>query len=214
MTDLEPLFSLRLRTLRLELRLGRDDEVRALAELAQRGVHPPSEMPFSIPWTDGIGRPSFLEDFVGYHRAQLADWSAADWHLPLLVWHGGELVGEQSVFARDFSGRREISTGSWLGIAHQRQGLGTEMRTAVLELGFARLGALSATSAWLEGNESSRRVSEKLGYLPTGTITVSPRGAEVIAHENRLERARWSPPVHVEIVLPDAALPLLGAVEA
>jgi RimJ/RimL family protein N-acetyltransferase len=209
--DLEPLFRLRLRTPRLELRLGQEDEVRALGELAQRGVHPASEMPFSIPWTDGIGEPSFLDDFVGYHRAQLADWSPADWHLPLLVWHDGELVGEQSVFAGDFAGRHEISTGSWLGIAHQRQGIGTEMRTAVLELGFARLGALSAVSAWLEGNDSSRRVSEKLGYLPTGTITVSPRGVEVVAHENRLERARWRPPVPVEVDVLDVALPLLGA---
>jgi RimJ/RimL family protein N-acetyltransferase len=168
-------------------------------------------MPFSVPWTDGIEEPSFVDDFVAYHRAQLADWSPDDWHLPLLVWCEGELVGEQSVFAKDFADRREISTGSWVGMAHQRHGIGAEMRAAALELGFAHLGAVAAVSSWLEGNDASRRISEKLGYLPSGTLVVSPRGVDVVAHENRLERERWLPPVAVEVEGVEAARPLLGA---
>ena len=144
MHDLAPLFRLRLRTPRLELRLGSEAEVRALGELAERGVHPPDEMPFSIPWTDGIGEPDFLDGFCEYHRAQLAEWSPESWHLPFLVWCEGELVGGQSVFAKEFASRREISTGSWLGLAFQRRGIGTEMRAAALEFGFSHLGAVAA----------------------------------------------------------------------
>ena len=43
----------------------RDDEVLELGRLAERGVHPPDEMPFSIPWTDGIGEPGFLDGLEG-----------------------------------------------------------------------------------------------------------------------------------------------------
>ena len=93
MTDVTPLFGLRLRTPRLVLRAGSPDEIRALAELAQQGVHPPEEMPFMVPWTDGIGEPGFVDGFVAYHREQLSAWSPDDWHLPLLVWLDGSLVG-------------------------------------------------------------------------------------------------------------------------
>jgi len=210
MADLAPLFRLRLRTPRLELRLGDEDDVRALGELAERGVHPPDEMPFSVPWTDGIREPDFLDGFCAYHRAQLEEWSPASWHLPLLVWCEGELVGGQSVFAKELASRHEISTGSWLGMAFQRRGIGTEMRAAALELGFAHLGARAANSAWLTGNEGSRRVSEKLGYLPSGTLTVSPRGTAVVAYEVRLEAERWRSPVPVEVEGLEAARPLFG----
>jgi len=64
MVDLTPLFRLRIRTPRLELRLGDEEEALALGRLAESGVHPPAEMPFSVPWTDGTGDPSFLEGFV------------------------------------------------------------------------------------------------------------------------------------------------------
>jgi RimJ/RimL family protein N-acetyltransferase len=44
------------------------------------------------------------------------------------------------VSGRDFAVLREVHTGSWLGQRYQGQGLGTEMRSAVLHLGFAGLG--------------------------------------------------------------------------
>jgi hypothetical protein len=50
--EISPLFGLRLRTPRLELRLPTDDELVELRELAHAGVHPPDEMPFAVAWTD------------------------------------------------------------------------------------------------------------------------------------------------------------------
>ena len=72
MTDLAPLFGLRLRTPRLELRLGTSDDVRALGRLAQLGIHPPDEMPFAVAWSDGIAEPGFEEEFAAYHAEGLA----------------------------------------------------------------------------------------------------------------------------------------------
>lgn len=69
--------------------------------------------------------------------------------------------------------------------------------------------------AWnrLDCNESSRRVSEKLGYRETHLSSKSPRGKPVVSHEVRLERAGWQCPVAVEIEGLAQCLELLRLVE-
>ena len=60
LTDVWPLFGLVLRTPRLELRVPSLEQLAALAELADEGVHDPAAMPFLVPWTDlpaGSARP-------------------------------------------------------------------------------------------------------------------------------------------------------------
>ncbi len=210
MNDVSALYDLRVRTPRLELRLGSHDELVALAQLAEQGVHPPEEMPFAIAWTDGIGKPDFVETTVAWHEQHLTDWSPQNWTLNLLVWEHGELVGTQGMLAEDFGERRTVHTGSWLGRRHQRRGVGTEMRAAVLELAFRGLGATRAESSWLEGNEASRRVSEKLGYVEYVLDTKSPRGIPAVEHGVEIEHAAWSCPVAVEIEGLEPCLPLFG----
>jgi RimJ/RimL family protein N-acetyltransferase len=211
--DVSPLLDLELRTPRLQLRLGSAEETQALGALAERGIHPMDEMPFAVAWTDAVGQPGFLDDFCTFHREQLAAWSSDDWNLVLLVWEGGELVGSQALLAKGFAHNREVSSGSWLGAAFQGRGIGTEMRTAVLELAFRGLGAESAVSGWLEGNRASARVSEKLGYLDVGVSEISPRGQPVPHHDVRLDRNRWKPPVPVEIVGLERAVALFGGAQ-
>ena len=212
MIDLTPLLALRLRTPRLELRLGTPEEIDALGGLARQGIHPPEDMPFGVAWTDGIGQPGFRESFARFHRDQRESWSPLDWHLDLLVWAEGELAGNQELYAKSFRETRVVGSGSWLGSAFQGRGIGTEMRTAVLELAFRGLDAVAATSGWLEGNRASARVSEKLGYRETGVSEISPRGVPVPHHDLRLDRADWVPPVTVEIAGLERALPLFGVV--
>jgi RimJ/RimL family protein N-acetyltransferase len=113
--------------------------------------------------------------------------------------------------SEDFGTRREVDTGSWLGQAFQGQGIGTEMRTALLELAFRSLGAEVAVSGSVLGNDSSKRVSEKLGYAIVGTSTIAPRGEPVEKYDFRLKRSEWRPPFPVEIDGVEACLPLFGA---
>jgi len=115
------------------------------------------------------------------------------------------------ISAENFAADRTVTTGSWLGATYQGRGIGTEMRVAVLELAFRGLGAVAATSGFLEGNRPSARVSEKLGYVETGIGEISPRGVPVPHHDLRLERRDWVAPFPVEISGVEAALPLLGA---
>jgi RimJ/RimL family protein N-acetyltransferase len=209
--NVEPLYGLRLRTPRLELRLGTRDELVDVHELARRGIHPRAEMPFENPWTDHSDDEDFVEQCVAFHESALRDWRPDRWSFNPLVFLAGQPIGSQSMRAEDFPTRREVDTGSWLGQAFQGQGIGTEMRTALLELAFRMLSAKAALSGSIYGNESSKRVSEKLGYAVVGTSTISPRGAPVDKFDFRLERKDWQPPFPVEIEGAEACLPLFGA---
>ncbi len=61
-----PLFDLRLRTDRLELRLPTDDELAMLCLIAMEGIHDPGEMPFGYPWTK-VPSPRFEREFAQFH---------------------------------------------------------------------------------------------------------------------------------------------------
>jgi RimJ/RimL family protein N-acetyltransferase len=197
--DLTPLFGLRLRTPRLELRLPTEPELRQIAHVAERGVHPPGQMPFLVPWTDGIGSPSFVEDFVDYHRGVRASWAPGDWHLELGVWAAGSPIGIQVIQAEEFERDRTTSSASWIGSEFQGVGYGTEMRSAVLDLAFAGLGAVAAESGALEGNVASARVSAKLGYGDAGEHWPLVRGRPVRERLFRIERERWTQSEHVPV---------------
>jgi RimJ/RimL family protein N-acetyltransferase len=208
--EIQALYGLRVLTPRLELRLGSRDELIELGRVAEQGLHPPDEMPFAVAWTDRIGEPDFMDGFVAYHEEHLAEWSPDDWTLNFLVWEHGKLVGSQGVLAKGFAQKRCVATGSWIGRVHQRRGIGTEMRAAVLELAFRGLGAVEAESSWLEGNVASKRVSEKLGYVERGIGEKSPRGVPVREHGVAIECSAWVCPVPVTIEGLEPCLPLFG----
>lgn len=86
---------------------------------------------------------------------------------------------------------REAETGSWLGLAHQGRGLGTEMRAAALHLAFAELGARSMASAAMTDNPRSLGVSRKLGYRDDGVATLSVQGRRRTLRRLRIDRDAW-----------------------
>ncbi len=202
-----PLTRVRLRTPRLELRLPTILELRQLYQVAAGGIHDPAFMPFETAWTDGLNEP----DFLAYHAAQLEEFSPGSWELGLVAFHDGRPVGVQALAAKSFASDRTVSTGSWLGRDVQGQGLGTEMRAAVLSLAFSGLGAARARSGAIEGNRQSLGVSRKFAYEHTGVGTVSPRGVPVTHDNLELSRERFSSPVPVDVVGLEGLTPLFGA---
>jgi RimJ/RimL family protein N-acetyltransferase len=206
-----PLFGLRLRTPRLELRLPGTDELDALAQLAADGVHDPGWTPFIVPWTDlpPAGR---ARSVMQFHWRTLADWAPQDWILQLVVFLDGAVAGTQSLMARDLAIVGEVSTGSWLGRRYQGQGIGTEMRAAVLDLAFTGLGAASAVSGAIVGNAASVGVSRKLGYQPNGLHRIRVRDAGGVEQRFALDRDRWEQhrAVPVEISGLEPCLPQFG----
>lgn len=185
-----PLFELRVRTPRVELRYPDDDDVVALAELAAGGVHDPAFMPFEIAWTD-VASPELERNSLKHYWLQRAEWMPENWHLPLAVVVDDQIVGTQAVNAANFAKTRVAATGSWLGLSHQGKGIGKEMRAAVLHLIFAGLDANAALSGAWHDNGPSLGVSRALGYEENGEDVVMRR--EVADRQVRLKltRARW-----------------------
>lgn len=188
--ELWPLFQLRVRTPRVELRPPSDDDLFALMELASRGIHDPATMPFTTPWTDA---PSPLLERGGLQFVwrTRAEWTPEHWQCIFVVETGGAIVGVQDLMATDFPDLREVVTGSWLGRAHQGQGIGKEMRAAALHFAFEGLGAEYALSGAYHDNAASRRVSESLGYETAGRTRRLRRGRPDWTVEYRMSRATW-----------------------
>jgi RimJ/RimL family protein N-acetyltransferase len=206
-----PLRHLVLRTPRLELRPDDDAGLLELVEEAHRGVHPPDQMPFLVPWTDAEPEHMARASLQWYwsRRAALAP---GDWTVNFLVRIDGRVVGTQGLAGADFGILREVETGSWLGLRHQGQGIGTEMRAAVLAFAFDHLGAVQARSSAFSDNRASLRVSQRLGYRRDGTTTVVRRGrptehVRLLLTPAEFGRPDWS----LETDGLDACRPILGA---
>ncbi|WP_190113380.1 GNAT family N-acetyltransferase [Streptomyces cinnamoneus] len=210
-----PLYRLRITTPRLELRLPDLKVLDELAAVSAAGVHDPDEMPFAVPWTDAPpeerGRSTFR-----YVLGTVAQWQPERWELCLAVLFEGRPVGQQDLRAVDFGVTGEADTGSWLGLAHQGRGIGTEMRAAVAHLAFAGLGARALLSAAATDNVRSLGVSRRIGYRPDGYETLAVRGRSRTFRRLRLDREAWEAHrrVPVEVTGLEPCLPLFGVPSA
>lgn len=200
LTDYLPVYRIRLRTERLELRLPGLDDLVALADQAAAGVHDPDFMPFVTPWTEAEpverGRAT-----IQWQMRAIMNATPQDWALPFVAVFEGEVLGMQEVAAKDFNVKREAGTGSWLGLAHHGKGFGTEMRAAVLDFLFNGLGADFAVSASFDGNGPSEGVSRKLGYRADGIEHHVLRDERRIDRRWRLSREDWEAHRKHEVVL-------------
>lgn len=206
-----PLFDLRIRTGRLEMRLPTDADLEELAALAADGVHEPGAMPFMVPWTDGSPAER-ARSTLQWNWQLRGAWQPEDWALNLAVFQDGTVVGCQEVNARDFAVVREVHSGSWLGLKYHGQGIGTAMRAAMLWLVFAGLGAEYACSGAFEDSLASNAVSRKLGYRDDGVDVSVRRGVPVVTRRFRLDRQTWesTSPAPAAIEGLEACLPLFG----
>jgi len=202
LADLWPMFALRIRAPRLTLRLPDENEIAALAQVAADGLHEPGERPFLTPWTEGTPEDRARNVLQG-HWEDLAAWTPTDWTLGLGVFKSGsQPIGMVCLRGRDFRVVRGVTTTSWLGLPHHRQGYGTEARAGLLTLAFEHLGATDASTEVFPDNHASQGVSRKLGYRPDG-ISKDARGDEVLVSDRlRLTAERWAessrPPIQVE----------------
>lgn len=209
-----PLFGVRLTTPRLDMRYADDGSLLELAEVSAGEIHPADAMPFSVPWTD-VSPDDRARSTLQWNWRNRAELTVVHWRLPFVVREAGRVVGVQDLMADEFPVLRQVQTGSWLGLAHQGRGIGTEMRAAVLVLAFRGLGALWATTGAFEDNVASLAVSRKLGYEPDGLDRLARRGTPAAMHRFRLSRDRWAersqPPVEIH-GLTDRVRDHLGAV--
>ena len=185
-----PLFELRLRTPRLELRLPTDNDLLELMRVAREGVVEEGRTFFAVPWHE-LSSPAFERQFLQHWWAARGSWSPTNWTLGLAVVAGSQPIGIQDVMGRNFAVRKTVVTASWLGRAYQGRGYGTEMRAAVLTLALEGLGAERAESGFFEGNAQSAGVSAKLGYVDNGEEVWAVSRERVVEHRLRIGRETW-----------------------
>jgi RimJ/RimL family protein N-acetyltransferase len=132
--------------------------------------------------------------------------------LPFTVLRDGELLGVQALEGKDFAVRRVVDSYSWLLTQARGQGVGKQMRAAVLELAFRGIGAAYAVSEAYADNAASLGVSRALGYVENGFgVEKRDDGSGPVRMEHVvLAAADWRPPWPVQISGLEPCLPLLG----
>ncbi|WP_421735676.1 GNAT family N-acetyltransferase [Cellulomonas sp.] len=190
MDDLWPVAALRVRSGDLELRYMDDETLAALARLAGDGVHAPEAMPFTVPWTRGTPT-QVARSVLAYQWGARAQASPEKWNLELAVVRDGEVLGTQELTAQDFLVTRSAETGSWLGLRHHGQGVGTRMRLMILHLLFEGFDGLRATTSAFADNASSNGVTRRIGYTENGIDVVTREGKAAESRRYVLDRATW-----------------------
>ncbi len=172
------MFGLRIRSGPLGLAAVRDADIPALVDLAERGIHPPDQMPFAFPWTDAP--PDDLARAMAVHYWQSrAAFSREHWSLELVVRRDGQVAGIQAFSAPNYLVTRSGETGSWLGKVHQGRGTGTLMRQTMCAFLFDHLDAEEITSGAFADNPASLAVSTKVGYSANGQTREKRRDGEL-----------------------------------
>jgi RimJ/RimL family protein N-acetyltransferase len=174
----EPMSILQIRmvTDRLVLRSATDQDLAALSAVF------PADLDFNprLPTHPGLTtKDARIVSFLQDHWRNRGTWTVDEWRLDLVVEYE-----------------------SWLSSAMRSKGLGKEMRSASLALGFDHLGALEAHSDATDDNAASIGVSTSLGYEPNGEDTIiTAKGAERL-RRFRMTRSAWQavarPPVRIE----------------
>jgi RimJ/RimL family protein N-acetyltransferase len=191
-----PLFDLVLRTPRLVLRPVWDEDIAGLADASVAGIHPPDEMPFSVPWSRGT-RSEILAGTAGSIWSERASRESESWVVSFAVrrvdadvrdWSNAPIIGRQDVRGVDFPLLRSLDSGSWLTMSHQGQGLGSEMRHAMVLWGLDHLGATEMTSGAYSWNAKSLGTSRSVGYVNNGTKRVVIDGKAQLEQHVRLTR--------------------------
>ncbi|WP_029291999.1 GNAT family N-acetyltransferase [Cellulomonas sp. HZM] len=190
LADHWPLVDLAVTSGDLTLRYVDDELLPQVAALAARGVHAPDAMPFYFPWTRGSAD-DVARSVLTYHWRTRAETSPDRWALELALIRDGEVLGVQGMTASDFPVLRTAETGSWLGLEHHGQGLGTRMRLMILHLLFDGLGAERATTGAFADNPASLGVTRKLGYRANGDDRLAREGVATTSLRFALDRADW-----------------------
>ena len=207
-----PPLNVEARTPSLTLAGASDELLERLVPLVRAGIADAEPWPFDDPSSFYLDSPDrewrwLRSTWAGRGRVS-PDW----WRLYFAVLVDGEPVGMQTLTGRDFDRFGTVTSFSWLAPSRRGQGLGKEMRAAILHLAFAGLGAREAGSDAFVDNPASNRVSRSLGYEPNGFDWDTRRGEPVRVQQWVLTREAWERVRRDDIELAGVAecLPVLG----
>jgi len=210
--SLYPPLDLKVITPKLELHGATDVLLTQLLPIVREGVAERQPDPFDDPM-------SLYDDNPVRERKWLqAIWRGRGtvrpeaWRLYFVVMLGEEAVGMQDLIGVNFDTFRTVNSFSWLAPGARQQGLGREMRAAILHLAFEGFGAMQASSEAFFDNVASNRVSEALGYQPNGHDWATRRGEPAMLNRWQLTRDVWTlnRRSDIELVGVEACKPVLS----
>ena len=110
----------------------------------------------------------------------------------------GEAIGSVGLKLRgstDMTDREdECELGYWIGKPYWGQGLIPEACRALLKYAFTQLGMRAVWCGYYDGNEKSRKVQEKLGFVyryTTENLELPLLGEYRTGHTNLMTKERW-----------------------
>ena len=107
----------------------------------------------------------------------------------------GQAIGSIGLhFHSDLAKENEPELGYWIGVPYWGQGLIPEAARVLLRHAFLDCNYKQVWCGYYDGNERSRRVQEKLGFLhqwTTDDVPVSQLGEVRRGHVNLLTRENW-----------------------
>ena len=181
-------------TPRLELRAASDQRLDDLVPLVAAGKAtadpPPSDDPSSFYEPDPDVRVDRWLQAIWRGRGTVR---ADVWRLVFVVYLDDEPVGQQDLTGHDFNDFGTVESSSWVTSDRRGEGIGTEMRAAILHLAFEGLGAREAHSEGAMNNVASNAVSQRLGYQRNGVGWATHQGMPVLGQRWRLTREDWLP---------------------
>ena len=212
MTYTYPPLNVQVRTPRLTLAGATDELLERLVPLVRAGVANEPPWPFDDPASLYADSPDREWQWLRAIWAGRGRVSESFWRLYFVVLLDGEPIGMQDLVGADFTRFGTVTSFSWLAPDRRGQGIGREMRAAVLHLAFAGLGAREAESDAFVDNHASNKVSRALGYEPNGTTWDSRRGEVAPIQRWLLTRDVWERTRREDIELAGVqeCLPALG----
>jgi RimJ/RimL family protein N-acetyltransferase len=179
-------------TPRLVLRVPSDEETNELAKVAARGIQKPLSPQFQDENLYNKPEEELSKYLQSIFDKNISEWNKNNWQLSLAVFYENKPIGFQTVYAKDFSITKGFGCGYWIGLDYQGIGLGTEMVTAALSLGFDGLCAREAyLGAWSD-NTASLKIMEKFGFIPNGEYWMNRNGEAVKDKRMRLPKENWN----------------------
>lgn len=194
----------------IELVVADEELLHQLGESAARGVSDAARpSPFRTGW-DRLPPSERANHIIERQRHHWLTFTPSDWQLPFVICVDQHPIGEITLRGADLNNRSSFATASWLGLAHQKNGYGTEARLAALQFGFTVLGAELATSMSFADNTPSQNISRSLGYTMSGasTFPVPPCSMRRLIHYrlgHRIWESRHKRP-DIEILNADAVI--------
>ncbi|WP_133878901.1 GNAT family N-acetyltransferase [Paractinoplanes brasiliensis] len=207
-----PPLDVEVRTPRLTLAGASDELLERLVPTVRAGVADTQPWPFDDPMSLYADSPEREWRWLRGIWSGRGRVTPGNWRLYFVVLVDGEPVGMQDLIGRDFDRFGTVSSFSWLAPGRRGQGLGKEMRAAILHLAFAGLGAREAGSDAFADNQASNGISRALGYEPNGTDWDTRRGEPAPIQRWRLTRGAWEHHRRddIELIGVEVCRPVLG----